>query len=526
MVKFSMLVIGLRPFLKATLTLEGSKQVLMARLRNRESAFLDLMNRGVYKNPGSPYLKLIRLAGCEFGDLASAVSKNGIEATLKELMAGGVYLSWEEFKGKKDVVRGNTSFRLKEADLDNPLLPKYYQIQSSGSRSSGTKTTFDLSHRLAMSYYRLPLIKANNIGNFPVGLWYPILPALSGLVNALYQWKAGMPAQRWFSPVEERQVQSPFRHRLAMRFMIFGTRLWGGNIPRPEYTSLDNAIKVAQWIATVIKQSGGCILCCYVSLAVKVAQAAMENHLDIRGTHFVVGGEPLTDAKRQQIEASGALITSTYVISEIGLIGCSCSQSGATDEVHFLHDSIALIQNKRQVAQTDIFVNAFIFTALLASAPKILLNVENDDYGTIENKSCDCVLGRMGYNRHLQHIRSFSKLTGVGMTILGTNIVRILEEVFPSKFGGSAADYQLLEEEDSDGQTHISLIINPAVGPIDERSVTAVLLDELRRSPHPGKLTSGIWTQAKTIRVKRMLPKVQMGKVMTLHLTSKNLNQK
>ena len=220
MARFSMLVFGLRPFLKGTLTLEGSQRVLATRLHNRENAFLDLMNRGVYKNPRSPYLKVLRLAGCEFGDLTSRVNKDGIEATLQDLMARGVYLSWEEFKGKKDVVRGNIRFRLEETDLDNPLLPNYYQIQSSGSRSSGTKTTFDLSHRLAMSYYRLPLLMANNTGDFPVGLWYPVLPALSGIVNALYQWKVGLPAEKWFSPVEERQVQASFRHRLAMRFMI------------------------------------------------------------------------------------------------------------------------------------------------------------------------------------------------------------------------------------------------------------------------------------------------------------------
>ncbi len=50
------------------------------------------------------------------------------------------------------------------------------------------------------------------------------------------------------------------------------------------------------------------------------------------------------------------------------------------------------------------------------------------------------------------------------MTIVGTDFVRILEEVLPRKYGGAATDYQLLEEEDNRGQTQLSLIISPAVG--------------------------------------------------------------
>jgi len=56
---------------------------------------------------------------------------------------------------------------------------------------------------------------------------------------------------------------------------------------------------------------------------------------------------------------------------------------------------------------------------------------------------------------------------------------------------------------------------------VDEDEVIATVLDGLRRVPHPGKLTAGVWAQAKLLRVKRMQPISQMGKVMTLHLMKK-----
>jgi hypothetical protein len=244
----------------------------------------------------------------------------------------------------------------------------------------------------------------------------------------------------------------------------------------------------------------------------------MEKGLNIQGTRFMVGGEPLTPAKREQIEITGATVTSRYAISEIGRIGCGCLKTGAADDIHLFDDSVALIQHQRQVEHAGSLVDAFVFTSLLPSTPKILFNVENDDCGIIEARTCDCLFGQLGYNRHLHNIRSFSKLTGIGMTIVGTDFVRILEEVLPHQYGGAATDYQLLEEEDNQGQTHLSLIISPSIGTIDEDAVIATVFTELRRSVPGGKLAAGLWSQGKHLQIKRMPPISRMGKVMTLHL--------
>jgi hypothetical protein len=518
LIKYSRLAWGLRAFLRGTITLEQSKQALTARLQNREQNFLGLVQKGIYQNPQSPYLELLGIAGCEFGDIESLVNRDGIEAALRRLLADGVYLSWEEFRGKTAAVRGGNNLWFSERDFDNPFLPVYYQAQSSGTRSAGTRTTFDLDHLLERSYYRLPMLAANNALDFPISVWKSVLPAKSGISNVLRQWKVGKPVDRWFSPVDERQVRTSLQHRLAMKYIIYAGRFWGARLARPEYVALEEAEKVARWMADTKKRFGGCSLITSVSPAVKLCQAAIEKGLDIRGTLLIVSGEPLTGAKRRQIEAAGASVVPRYSISEIGRIGCGCPEGGATDDVHLLHDSVALIQRRRKLEQAGIDVDAFLFTSLLPSAPKIMLNVESDDYGVIETRSCGCLFGQLGFGQHLRNIRSFAKLTGSGVAIAGSDFVRILEEVLPGKYGGGAADYQLLEEEDSCGQTRLSLIVSPAVGAVDEGNVIETVLEELRQGAYGGKLAAGLWSQAQALEIKRIYPVANFGKVNTLHL--------
>jgi hypothetical protein len=519
--KYARLALDLRSYLRGAITLEESKQVIIDRLRHRDQSFLNLVKKGIYENPKSPYLKLLRVAGCEFGDLELLLRQNGLEATLHKLLFAGIYVSWEEFKGKTEVVRGGQHFQFDESDFDNPYSAGYYRVQSSGSRSTGTRTIFDLKHQLAKAYYNLPMLAANNALDVPMGLWMPGLPSISGIGPLLHYWKVGKPIARWFSPVAEKQVQANLRDRLAARYIIYGSRLWGVKLAKPDYVSLQDAVKVARWMAEAKRQFGGCSLSCFVSPAVRVCQAAIEHDLDIKGTHFFVGGEPLTEAKRQQIQATGACVTPRYYITEIGIVGSGCSGGGVNDDVHLLSDSVAMIQRQRWVEHADINVNAFLFTDFLPTVTKILLNVEFDDYGVVENRHCGCLWGELGFNQHVHSIRSYSKLTGSGMTIMGSDFVRILEQVLPGKYGGSATDYQLLEEEDAQGQTRLSLIISPGVGEIDNDAVIRTVLDELSHGVHGGRLAAGFWSQVNTLQIKRMHPLSSSGKVMTLHLMKK-----
>jgi len=365
MIKYSRLALDLRIFLQNRITLEQSKRVLKERLRIREQNFITLVQKGIYQNPRNPFCRMLRAAGCEFGDIETMVNGNGIEPTLQKLLAEGVYLSWEEFKGKKDVVRGSSRFQFKQRDLDNPFIPGWYEGRSSGSRSGGTRTKFDLKNRLEKSYYRLPMLAASNAMDYPLGCWKEVPPSMNGISNVLEFWIAGKPIARWFSTVDERQVKSSLRDRLALRYILYGGRLWGAKLARPEYINLGDAHKISRWMADTRKQFGGCSLSSSVSSAIKVCHAAMEHELDIRGSNFFTGGEPLTEAKRRHIEASGASVIPEYAFSEVGRIGIGCSSGRAIDDLHLLSDSVALIQHQRRVEHIDLPVSTFLFTPLL-----------------------------------------------------------------------------------------------------------------------------------------------------------------
>jgi len=100
----------------------------------------------------------------------------------------------------------------------------------------------------------------------------------------------------------------------------------------------------------------------------------------------------------------------------------------------------------------------------------------------------------------VRHIQSFSKLTSEGMSLPGSEMVRILEETLPARFGGTPLDYQLSEEEDEKGLTRLNLLINPSVAIPDETAVVEAVLEGL----HP---RLGVyWREAGTIRVQRLAP--------------------
>ena len=100
-------------------------------------------------------------------------------------------------------------------------------------------------------------------------------------------------------------------------------------------------------------------------------------------------------------------------------------------------------------------------------------------------------------------------------------MVRIMEEVLPQKYGGAATDYQLLEEEDTQGQTILSLVVSPTVGAVDENDVVATVLDSLYRDVYSGKTVAVLWSQMKTLQVKRMYPMSVGSKIPTLHIMKK-----
>jgi hypothetical protein len=286
--------------------------------------------------------------------------------------------------------------------------------------------------------------------------------------------------------------------------------------------SAGDAIVVARWIAKTLAEHGVCVFIATPSIAVRTCVAAQEAGLNLTGAIIFGGGEAITPAKSKAIAATGARLVPLYFVVEIGAVGWGCARPADASDLHLIEDSLALVQHPRQVPSSELTVDSFYFTRLLPSAPKVMLNVETDDYGVIEERSCGCPLEDLGFTRHFRYVRSFSKLTGEGVTLVGTEMVRILEEVLPARFGGGPLDYQLLEEEDEQALTRLSLLVHPRIEIADEAEVIDTVLQALRQSSVAADLASAIWRHAGTLQVKREEPVwTARGKLMPLHLAQR-----
>jgi len=204
-----------------------------------------------------------------------------------------------------------------------------------------------------------------------------------------------------------------------------------------------------------------------------------------------------------------------YAFTEGGILGYSCEHPRHSDDVHLLTDSYGVIQRAREVGRFSPTVDAFLFTSLLPTAPKVMLNVESGDYGIMEQRSCGCALEALGLRDHAAGIRSFEKLTGEGVTFVQTDLLEILEHTLPARFGGTSTDYQLLEIEGADGITRLLLVISPRIGAIDEEGARRVLLDGLGKNG----LSADIWQRLDTVQVQRRWPEAtRAGKILPFHL--------
>jgi hypothetical protein len=510
---------GLWTFLRHPISLADARAIVRRRLAEREEHFLRLVERGIFGYPHSPYLPLLKMAGCEVGDLRQMVRDRGVEGTLRALRGAGVYISFEEFKGREPLVRDGQVIPIRPRDFDNPYLKRQYETTTGGTTGAGTRVAHELDHLAALASPMMLTCELHGVLDVPTAIWRGILPDGSGINNVLRAAHCGRPPEKWFSPIGPSHLRPSLKNLVATYYTVLVGRLFGVRLPWPEVVPIDRAIVVARWAVEALRAQGACLICAPVSRALRVSLAAREAGLDLTGATFMIAGEPPTPAKVEGIRRSGARCFPTYGLAETGRIGMGCGRPVDSNDLHLLTDAFALIQWPRRVPGTEIEIPAFNLTSLLLTTPKILLNVEIDDYGVIEQRSCGCPLEACGYAQHVREVRSFRKLTGEGVTLLGSDMLRILEEVLPGRFGGSPLDYQLMEAEDEEGFTRLDLVVSPRIDIRDESAVLEAVTQALREGSAMTDSARAIWEQAKTLRVRRIDPVwTARGKLMPLHL--------
>jgi hypothetical protein len=514
---------GLRDFMRERSTLEEVQAGVRDRLARREDNLLRVAERGLFGHPKSPYLPLFRHAGCELGDFKALVRASGVDGALRTLREAGVYFTFEEIKGREPVVRGGREIAVDPSDFDNPHLSRYYQRASGGTTGPATRVSTDLEHLSREAWHRMLVLDAHGVLGAPYAIWRPELPG-SGLNAVLRAAHIGYPAWRWFTPLIPGDLKPPLRFRLANTATVALGRAFGGTIPWPEPVALHEAGRIARWVAGMVSEHGRALLNTTVSNGLRVGLAARDAGLDLTGAKFMIAGEPATRAKVDGIRATGATHYTDYGMAEAGRLGLGCVRPVGENDVHVLTDAYAVVAFRREVPLAGEIVTSFHMTSISPATPKLLLNVEFDDFGIAEERECGCPLGELGLTLHLRDIRSFGKLVGEGVSLVGSDMIRILEEVLPARFGGSALDYQLAEEEDAAGFTRLALVISPRVDVDDEEAVIDAMLEALARTDLAADVARAFWERADTFVVRREEPFVTArGKQMPLRRATPGL---
>ena len=94
------------------------------------------------------------------------------------------------------------------------------------------------------------------------------------------------------------------------------------------------------------------------------------------------------------------------------------------------------------------------------------------------------------------------------MTYHDADVARIVEDTLPTRFGGMAADYQIVEEERENGQPSVILVAHPRLGPLDPAELVETFLAAMDDVVGPGRVLSLQWRDAGVVRVERAPPQV------------------
>lgn len=483
-------------FLGRPLDAGTAAAVLRRRLVTREARFLALVRGTIYGHPASPYRPLLDAAGCQYGDLEALVAGDGLEAALARLAMAGIRVTFDEFKRRS-------------AEFDNPLCTVHFQARSGGTRSTGTSVNIGLPFLTDLAIPTRLALDAHGLADADHAVW-----VITGVNPVLLYAKLGRPPIGWFYPARP----LPATTRLGASYLSLLGRLTGVRLPLPAFHDLSDPGGMAEWLAARAGERRALCMTTYASSAVRIAGAARDRGLALDRVTFVTLGEPFTEAKQRVIAAAGASALVRFAVTEVGILGYRCARARGPDDLHFFSDAHAVVHHPRLVGDHGLSVSAFLFTSLLASAPKVLLNMETGDYGEVEQRACECALGTLGLTTHLGRIRSFEKLSGEGTTFVHTDLLGVLEEVLPARFGGAGDDYQVVETEGREGILRLELIVSPRVGPVDAEQVREAFLAALGDGS-VDRLRAEVWRRAGTVTVTRRWPlATRAGKILPFHL--------
>jgi hypothetical protein len=497
-------------FLRHPLTPQEALVSLRRRLDGRGADFLALVRDNIYERATSPYRQLLTAAGCEYGDLHELVTRDGVEPALRVLFRHGVYLTVDEFKGRRPVVRGNTTIAVDPPQLQNPKARAQVPARSSGSRGPATPADVDLAFIRELAVNHCLALTARGGAAWQYAIWN--VPGSAAMKRILWLAGFGTPPVRWFSPVDPAGHGLHPRYRWSAHAMRWIAALAGVPLPRPAHVPLTDPRPIAQWLADVLQAGRTPHLSTYASAAVRLCEAAGAANISLEGAQFTLSGEPITEARLGVVLRAGVTAVPQYGASEVGgTIGHGCLAPAEADDIHLFDDLHAVIQPEDPTTDGNLPPTALLFSSLRPTAPFVLLNVSLGDQAILARRNCGCPLERLGWMTHVKAIRSYEKLTSGGIRLFDADLIGVLEKTLPARFGGGPTDFQLIEDEGEDGQPRLRLVVDPAVGPLDARSLADAFLAAISAGSGAERVVGLLWRDSGFLRVERRRPEVSPG---------------
>jgi hypothetical protein len=343
------------------------------------------------------------------------------------------------------------------------------------------------------------------------------MPGAAAMVRILEYAAAGLRPERWFSPVRPDSPGLHPRYRWSVRIMRLASLAAGAALPGARHVLPEDPAPVLDWIRAVLAAGGRPYLHTISSSAVRLAVAARARGQALDGVRLTMGSEPITPARLRAVRDAGAETLPRYGSVESGPVAFGCAAPESPDDVHVLGELHAVVQ-AGTLLSPGVRADTFLVSSLRPSATLLLLNLSLGDGGVMRERGCGCPLDRPGWRTHLLDVRSAEKLTAAGMAFLDTDVVAVLEEGLPRRFGGGPADYQLVEDEGADGRPRLRLLVHPRVGPLDPASVVDAFLRSLGQGGGAGRIGELAWRGAGLLELERRPPMTTAaGKVLHLH---------
>ena len=493
------LAAGLGELLARPVTPAAASAGIRRRLDERETNFLHLAERAIYATPSSPLRALLLWAGCELGDLVSRVRSRGLEATLTELRDQGVYVGLEELKGRAPLSRRGLTIETREGDFDNPLVPRGLTGRTSGTRSTGTRVNYSWPFIAEEAENECLLYEIHRVRDAPLALWYPLRPGVAGVHNLLMSLKSGCSPERWF-------VHAPpsLQDRVITRFLAWSARRAGLRSPTIAVAGLDRADRVAAWMAEAAGGAKRAVLRTFASSAIRAVQTAREAGIDVTGSTIFVGGEPLSAPRHRFLTEAGVQALPRYVTTESGLVGASCGRGASHDEMHLYLDRLAVVSADGDPPAP------LLFTALLPTTPKLLLNTDLGDSARLARRPCACAFGLAGMDVQVSAVSPTAKLTGEGMSVLLTELDEVVGRMV-AELGGSPDHFQFRRMQEEAGLERLIIVLHPELGAASAQAFRDAVLDRLSALGPRCQLAVELWRAAGYLDVVREAPRVTAG---------------